>query len=423
MSSLATTSSAVTAATAKGKRTPAQAVETARPAPLGEKLKLPEPKPWPESVDGAVLLEELAAAFRRYLALPGGAAEALALWVLFTHTFNAWQVSPRLALTSPAPRCGKTTALSILACLVPRPLLASNITPAAVYRVIELNQPTLLIDEADTYLGRHEEFRGILNSGHARLAAYVVRCHGDNHEPRCFSTWGPIAVAKIGELPATLQDRSIEIRMQRRRPDEKVERFRSDRTAHLTELARKAARWAKDHIEALRKADPNLPDGLHDRAADNWRPLIAIADLAGGPWPESARTAANRLSGDTEDPDIGVRLLSDIRIRFKSKGVDRLPSKDLCQELGGMTGRPWADWNQDFCITENQLARLVKEFRVRPKGIRVGDKTPRGYKLADFDNAFARYLPCESATPQQPNEINELEEPSPATGADDVADK
>ena len=242
----------------------------------GRELKLAEPKPWQKPVGGASLLNELVAIFRRYLSLPKGAAEAMSLWVVFTHTFDAWQVSPRLAFTSPVLRCGKTTALSILGCLVTRPLLASNVTPAVVFRVIERDRPTLLIDEADTFLDQRGEIKGILNSGHTQAAAYVWRCDGDNYEPRGFSTWAPLAVAKIGKLSATLHDRSIVLQMRRRRADEAVERLRSDRTADLDTLARKAVRWAKDNIKVLRKADPEMLDGLHDRAADNWRPLIAI---------------------------------------------------------------------------------------------------------------------------------------------------
>lgn len=380
------------------KRRPSQRREPKR---AGCELKLWEPKLWPEPVDGAALLDELVAAFRRYLALPIGAAEALALWVLFTHTFDAWAVSPRLALTSPVPRCGKTTALSILRCLIPRPLLASNVTPAVVFRVIERDRPILLMDEADTFLDQRGEFKGILNSGHIRDAAFVLRCEGDTHEPRRFSTWAPLAVAKIGKLSPTLQDRSIEMKMRRRRPDEKVKRFRSDRIGGLVELARKAARWAKDHLKVLRGTDPEIPDGLHDRAADNWRPLIAIADQAGGHWPDTARKVALSLSGGAEDPSYRVMLLADIRSIFEARGVDMLRSEDLCKELGKMEDRPWGEWKNDFPITKTQLARLLEPFGVRPRVIRIGEKTPHGYKLDWFKDAFARYLPPLSATPQQ----------------------
>ena len=238
-------------------------------------------------------------------------------------------------------------------------LLASNLTPAVVFRVIEQYRPTLLIDEGDTMAIGQDEFRGILNSGHTPTAAYVLRCAGEDHEPRRSSTWAPLAVAKIGKLSATLQSRSIEIRMRRQLPGEQVERFRPDQTADLQNLARKAARWAKDNMEALRRADPEMPEGLHNRAADNWRFLIAIADLAGGHWPGRARMVALALSGAAEDPSAPVRMLADIRDVFEAQGADRLSSEELCRELGKMEDRPWGEWRHGFPIRPAQLARLL----------------------------------------------------------------
>ena len=225
---------------------------------VGRGLDLNEPDPWPEPVDGANLLDMLVEVICRHLILPESGAVAIALWVPFTHTFDAWDTSPYLGITSPTLRCGKTTAFSILDRVVKRALPTSNVTSAVVYRVIERFQPTLLMDEMDTYLPGKNELKGILNSGHTKATAYVLRCSGEDHEPERFSTWTPVAFAKIGKLPATLHDRSIEVRMRRRRPDEKVERFRANQTGGLDELARKSARWAKDNIGSLRSADPRI---------------------------------------------------------------------------------------------------------------------------------------------------------------------
>jgi len=192
----------------------------------------------------------------------------LALWVLFTHVFEAVRVSPRLALLSPLPECGKTTALSILSRLVPKPLTASNVSSAVIYRVIEERQPTLLMDEADTYLEGKDDLRGILNSGHTPETAFVLRCVGQDHEPKSFSTWTPMAIAKIGPLPDTLASRSFIIPMHRRRADEHVEKLDALRDVHAVEnLARKAARWANDNVEIIRcvrsgrSFDARLPSG------------------------------------------------------------------------------------------------------------------------------------------------------------------
>jgi len=191
--------------------------------------------------------------------LQNGAAVAIGLWTLFAYTLDSFDVAPRLAITSPTMRSGKTTLLSILTGLVPRALLASNISPASTFRVIESARPTLLIDEADTFARENEELRGILNSGHSRDAAFVVRTEGEGHEPRRFSTWGAMAVAGIGRLPATWLDRSIIIALKRKSPAEKIERLTRERKKALEPLARMAVRWAADNVKILEGSDPRCP--------------------------------------------------------------------------------------------------------------------------------------------------------------------
>lgn len=359
---------------------------------------LPKLKPWRKPVDGAALLDDLAAIFRRYLDLPKGAAEAMALWVMFTHAFDAAEVSPRLAITSPTLRCGKTTSLTILGGLVARPVQASNVTPAVVFRMIDSDWPTLLIDEADTFLTQNGELRGILNSGHTRAMAFVLRCVGDEHEPRQFSTWSPVAIAKIRELPATLSDRAIEIKMRRRRRDQNGERFHQGHAGDLEILARKAARWAGDNLAALKGSDPEIPSELHDRAADNWRPLLAIADLSGGDWPEKARRVALLLSAETEPP-LAVQILAAIQGVFAKRTQDKISSAKLCCEI--------RDVDEGLDLTQNRLARELKPFGIRPSALRIGNKTPRGYMVADFEDAFARYLPPPPKCNTETNDVNQ----------------
>jgi hypothetical protein len=183
----------------------------------GRTLALADPDPWPEPVDGETLMVELMSTIQAYVILDGGAYVATALWLLHTHAHEAARVSPILAASSPEKRCGKTTLLTLLLGLARRPLPASNITTAALFRAVEKFQPTLLIDEADTFLREREELRGIINSGHGRATAIVIRTVGDDHEPRTFSTWAPKAIALIGDLPPTLEDRSIVLTLRRRR--------------------------------------------------------------------------------------------------------------------------------------------------------------------------------------------------------------
>ena len=370
----------------------------------GHVLKLPELEPWPEPVDGYALLNELAAVFARYIVLPAHGADALSLWTVFAHSLDCFEIAPRLALISPEKRCGKTRTITILHALVPRPLFTSNISPAAIFRSVEMVRPTLLLDEGDTYIHGSDELHGILNSGHSRAGAFVVRVVGDDLEARVFSTWAAMAFGAIGHLPDTLTDRSIILPMVRKAPGDKVQRLRQDRTEDLHVLGRKAARWAADHADALQAADPDTPSGLHDRAADNWRALVAIADLAGGDWSDRAREAAVSLSGAgvVEDVSMRTRLLEDLRDMFGRACTDRLTSKDICAQLAKMEDRSWPEYKRGEPITATQIAKLLKPFGVTPTNVRVGEQTAKGYRLADLKDAFERYLELPGATQLQP---------------------
>jgi hypothetical protein len=192
--------------------------------------------------------------------------------------------------------------------------------------------------------------------------------------------------------------------MRRRAPGEKVDHLRLDRLQELLPLARKMARWAKDHLEELKKADPTIPEGLHDRAADNWRPLLAIADIVGRDWPIRGRTVAQLLtvSGETESP-IGELLLKDIRVIFERLRADRLPSVDICRHLESMEERPWREWKRGRAISPNRLGRLLSPFGIHSRTIRLPDgSTPKGYPLQEFEDAFRRYI-APNETPQRHN--------------------
>jgi putative DNA primase/helicase len=391
----------------------------------GRAVVLRDPEPWIEEVDGAALLDELAAIFRRYLVLPRCGPDALGLWTLHTFAFEATDTSPYAAFTSPLHRCGKTRSITILRILVSKPLVSSNITPAALFRTVEKFQPTLLVDEADTFLGDNEQLRGILNSGHDRETAVVVRTVGDDYEPRSFSTYCPKALAMIGSLHRTLEDRSIVFKMQRKAPGEKVEPLRrahiSRLIKHLEPLRRKAVRWVRDHLEVLKGANPIVPEGLNDRAQDNWIPLLAIADAVGGDWPERARNAAVVLSGcDDADNSPGVLLLADLRdlFTFTANQCEKLPTQEILKALHDKEERPWPEWNKGKPITSRQLASLLKPFGIVPKELwREGKKT-RGYERSDFMDAFGRYLP--SLDPVEGVESNRDGTREPTTEAVDA---
>ena len=264
----------------------------------GTPLLLADVEPWPDPVDGAGVLDEVVRTIRRFIVLPTHGAVALALWILHTDLMDTWWLSPLAVATSPTRRCGKTALLTVVLELVHRPLVASNISPAALFRAVEKYQPTLFLDEGETWLKANEERHGIVNAGHARRTAMVIRTVGDDHEPATFSTWCAKFIALIGELPDTLMDRAIVIEMRRKTAGELVERLRLDQLPDICDpLRQRLARWAVDHADGVAAIDPEVPTGLHDRAVDNWRPLLALSDALGGEWPARARAAARSLAG------------------------------------------------------------------------------------------------------------------------------
>ncbi len=334
----------------------------------GRIIQFPEPAPWPEAVDGAALLKDLAQSIREHVVMLKHSCDAAALWVIHTYLLDHFVISPRLAIRSPMKRCGKTTLLDVIGRLVLRPLSTANVTAAAVFRVVEAYRPALLVDEADSFLRDSDELRGVINSGHRRGGS-VLRTVGDDFEPRSFSTYSACAIALIGKLPDTLADRSVTIDLKRRLPSEEIKAFRPDRARHLDELARKIARWAQDNADRISRVDPEMPAGVYNRESDNWRALLMIAEAAGGDWPGRAREAVteSRAAAGTTNSRLVV-LLTDIAVIFTEKDTDRLLSADLVNSLVAIQGRPWADYGKnDKPLTQNQLARLLKPVAIAPE--------------------------------------------------------
>jgi hypothetical protein len=362
----------------------------------GAPMDFADPEPWPEAVDGAELLDEIRALTRRYVVVSDSALTVCALFSLHTYAFDLSDISPILFITGPTKRCGKSRLLSVLSRLVNRPLTASSASAAGIYRTIELHRPTLLIDEVDSFLKGDEQLRGLVNSGHTRDAAFHLGCVavGRDFEPRRWSTWTPKILSGIGRLADTIEDRAIVTRMRRRRKNEAVERLRHG--TRFEELRCKCIKFVADNAEAIQAANPTIPDALNDRAADNWTPLLVLADLAGGQWPKIARQAALELSGSEETETLGTnaQLLADICHVFDTMGMDRLASKTLCERLAEIEGRPWAEFGKNQKpISPNQLANLLREFGIASRGVRIGDATPKGYLRDDFADAFSCYLP------------------------------
>lgn len=394
----------------------------------GDPEIFPEVTLWPDPVNGADLLENLTAIIRRHVIADPATIHAAALWATFTWFIDVLNVAPIANITAPEKRCGKTVLLGVLARLACRPLPASNIAPAALFRALQLWQPTLLMDEVDAFLAAHEEARGILNAGFTRDAAYVIRCVGDDHTPTRFNVWGAKALCGIGKIADTLADRSIPLRLRRKLTGERTVKIRHADAGAFTELVSKLARFAIDNREAVRTARPHEVEGLNDRANDCWEPLLAVAEVAGGDWPRIARSAAVSLHGLEEDaPSTGAELLASIRDAFDGKRTNSLATATLLEALAENEEAPWAAWNRGKPLTAHQLAKRLSEFGIKPTTIRIGLQTPKGYKREQFEEAFGRYLPedtpATTATTPQPSNYAAYRDFETATSAPAVADE
>jgi len=359
----------------------------------GKTFFVEEIAPWELSVVGSDVLDEVEEIFDAYVYALPEARTASVLWTAFSHAFDSFGVAPILDYSSPTKRCGKSTAVVVQRHLCRAALLSGNITPAALFRAVEAWKPTLLIDEADTFAKMSDELRGILNSGHTRDTAFVVRAEGDANEPRMFSTWAPKLVAAIGRLSDTIEDRSIRVVLTRKPTSvTKRDAFDPELVRRDCEGARRRlARFVLDNLDEIASAKVERPDGLHDRAWNNWRPLFAIAAAAGGDWPKRAVKAALALNPSDDDgdgEDVGTLALRHVWEVLEPAG--ELATVDILVYLVAKDEGPWAKWFEaqvakgELKGPSARLAKLLKPFGIKPKQLWIGEKNVRGYDAADF---------------------------------------
>lgn len=390
----------------------------------------------------ASLLNGVVKLVRHYVVLDDHQADAVALWTVHTHLLEAAEVTPYLSISSAEMRSGKTTLLELLELLVRDAWLTGSVTAATLARKVDQQPPpTLLLDESDTAFKGDGEYaetlRGILNSGYRRGGKYsrCVGLSGGNLTVQDFSTFGAKAIAGISKLPDTVSDRAIPIRMKRKAPGESVARFRRRKVVENAEpLKLQFAAVVEDiDINALAEARPDIPEKLtNDRAIDGWEPLFAIADLAGGSWPQRVRVAAVMLSVEDEggEPSTGIQLLADARAIRQRSSDNNIFTADLIRELAGFEESPWGEWWWDSSTlkttrgAERRLANLLKPYGIRPQEVRIGAEHKKGYRWADFEDAWRRLLPPLPESPRQRRQGRQrasLLEPDVAEVAD-VAD-
>jgi putative DNA primase/helicase len=350
--------------------------------------------PWPESVCGEELFNSIESQIRAFLIASDATPRIIALWCAMTFLVADLAVLPMLVFSSPVKRSGKTTALEITHRLSNRAIMASSITPAAIFRIVEKYSPTLLLDEADTVFRTSDDLRTLINASFTKNSAVVFRVQGNDLEPRAFSSFCPKALALIGHLPDTIVDRSIVVPMRRKKPGEVTDRLRADRDMGFSELRAMLARWILDNREEILEHDPDIPSSLNDRQADIFRELLRIADTIGGCWPGQIRTDAINICESVDDEDdLKTMLLGDIRSFFDSiPEVKQASSQSIVDYLITLEGHPWAELRNGRPITTHGLARMLHGFNIEPKTIRAGNGTPKGYLLEGFQEVFSRYL-------------------------------
>ncbi len=378
---------------------------------------------------GAALLDRLHAELTSYVILPSEhAADAVCLWIATTHAIGAFEVAPRLAITSPEKRCGKSRLLDVIEATCHAPIATADTTTAALVRSIRPDTPpTLLIDEADAKFGskraaeQNEDLRALLNAGFQR-GRDALRCVGPMSKVEPFPTFAMAALAGIGALPDTITDRAVNVRMQRRPNGRSVAKYRLRRDKpRLKKLGDELGKWASSVLATLRVAEPHLP--VDDRAADTWEPMVAVADAAGGSWPNRARAACAAMTAEAEQADtdasLGRLLLAGVRAVFTTAGHAEISSAELVAHLRAIEDAPWSAFDLD----QRKLARRLGEYGV--KADRIDSTGPdgkrrqlRGYKLTDLTDAFARYLSDSPSNPRpdaSPSVTSSHPQPSPVT--------
>lgn len=344
------------------------------------------------------VLDEVREAYTRLVVYPSSEhADTVALYTAATHAQDVWEHATRLVLKSPVRRCGKTRSLEIMRELAWNPLVAANASVAViVHSIDEDDPPTIILDEADVIFSTRrgersesaEDLRGILNAGHSRGWPYL-RWDVKRREREECATFAMAALGSIGDLPDTIEDRGVVIPMRRRAPGEAVESWRRRRVIpKLRELGERLHEAVRAHVDQLRDAEPLLP--VEDRAADCWEPLVALADIAGGSWPDRARRACLTLSGEVEpdDASAGERLLSDLQEVWGEEA--HVPTAELLPRLHGLEESPWGDW-YGRPLSARDLARLLRPYRIGSKNIRLDGGQSKGYAKEDLEDAWTRY--------------------------------
>ena len=384
----------------------------------GRPVEWDDPVPCPDPVDGAALLSEIAASIRRYVWLDAPLADALALWTVMTWVHDRLEISTFANLTSATKRCGKSLLVEVLGELVYRPMaLSGHVTAAALFPIVEAHAPTLMLDEADTYIRDDETLRGVVNGSQRRALAYISRCVEPDNEVRNFATFCPKLIAGIGGIPDTVRDRSLVMPLTRKSAAVRLDPWRERDREAVAAMRGQIARWTRDNAGRIVAALSAVafPGALHDRARDAWESLLAIANAASGEWAGRdgrAWKSCEHFAATSEGDEGGARemLLADLYAIFEATAwPEAIPSATIVERLVAMESRPWPEWKRGKQITVRQLAALLRPFEVHPRNHRAAGGQSKAYPLEALRPVFDAYLPkLEGFDPsQRPNALKQ----------------
>ena len=351
-------------------------------------------EPWADPVETAALITALQSHILKYMVMTEAQALVCALWTMMAWVHDRSVIhSPYLMVTAPQRDSGKSTLLGLLGFLAPRAMVCVGLGEAVLFRSIDMWEPTLIADEADTLFADNEPLRAVFNSGWTRGAG-VPRCVGDDHTPKMFKTFCPRAIGLKGKnVPDTTLSRCIIIELNRAKRDEQRQDFAHIDDDDLTMLRRQLARWADDSHEPLAKAQPKIPDGFYNRVRRNWWVLLAIAELAGSDYAEAGRKTAAAFEAVVDTTDIEIELLADIKKVFDGTQVDEITTKALITALCVDEERPWATFYKGKPITDRQLARMLGHYRIRSLDVHtISGAHAKGYKRDRLKDVWERYL-------------------------------
>jgi hypothetical protein len=362
----------------------------------------------PEPVDNiAEVLETARAEIAKYVVASPEQLDMVTMWSLHTHFVHHAiidiAISPRLAITAPTADCGKTTLLEACGELSHRAQECSNITAAGFFHLHQEERRTLLIDEAQSILGKKgndSELQGILLASHRRRSAKVIRAVEVNRQfvSKEFDAWCTFAMTYTGKLAYALESRCLKVTLKRAKPGEVEQHLQHGTSEVLVNCRRKFARWAEDQISL---PDVELPKDLYNRRGDNWRPLFQIAEAVGDHWPGKVKAAALAAVGTKTVPDAIIALLTDLRDVLwdlrKDKPRVRMLTADMVAGLLDHKAPSW-DWKtcnrggpiNAYWLSEHLAGVLIPSGSQRWR--ENGSKNQlHGYTSEQFGDAFVRY--------------------------------